>query len=275
MRSYLETYEIASGEVRTVLATDLHIEAPNWDPWRRALVVNAEGRLFRVSLQDGALQEVETELRHLNNDHGLMPDGARLVVSENVKGRGSVIYTLPAEGGAATQVSGEPGAYWHGVSPDGTTFAFCGKREGQFDIYTMPATGGPEVRLTGRDGFEGHNDGPDFSSDGRWLWLNSDRTGHAQIWKMRADGSGVQHVFEDDHVNWFPHPSPDGEWVVYLAYPPGTLQHPPMKDVALCLMRPDGSDRRRLLEFVGGQGTINVPSWAPDGSAFAYVRYAH
>lgn len=88
MRSYLETYEIASGEVRTVLATDLHIEAPNWDPWRRALVVNAEGRLFRVSLQDGALQEVETELRHLNNDHGLMPDGARLVVSENVKGRG-------------------------------------------------------------------------------------------------------------------------------------------------------------------------------------------
>jgi hypothetical protein len=26
-------------------------------------------------------------------------------------------------------------------------------------------------------------------------------------------------------------------------------------------------------EFVGGQGTINVPSWAPDCHAFAYVRY--
>jgi Tol biopolymer transport system component len=23
----------------------------------------------------------------------------------------------------------------------------------------------------------------------------------------------------------------------------------------------------------GGQGTINVPSWSPDGTAFAYVDY--
>ena len=27
-------------------------------------------------------------------------------------------------------------------------------------------------------------------------------------------------------------------------------------------------------EFYGGQGTINVPSWSPDGKKFAYVRYA-
>jgi Tol biopolymer transport system component len=25
--------------------------------------------------------------------------------------------------------------------------------------------------------------------------------------------------------------------------------------------------------FYGGQGTINVPSWSPDGKKFAYVRY--
>ena len=274
MQSFLEIYDLNSGEVRRVLETDRHIEAPNWDAWRDALVVNGDGRLFRVGLDGGPLVEIETGLGNLNNDHGLMPDGARLVLSENVKGRGSVIYMVPAEGGQATQVSGDPGAYWHGVSPDGETLAFCGKRNGQFDIYTMPSEGGPEVQLTGRDGFEGHNDGPDFSVDGDWIWFNSDRTGPAQIWKMRRDGSEVQQVFEDDHVNWFPHPSPDGEWVVYLAYPPGTLQHPPMKEVALCLMRPDGSERRRILEFTGGQGTINVPSWAPDGSAFAFVRYS-
>jgi hypothetical protein len=28
-----------------------------------------------------------------------------------------------------------------------------------------------------------------------------------------------------------------------------------------------------LVALDGGQGTINVPSWAPDGSAFAYVDY--
>jgi Tol biopolymer transport system component len=26
-------------------------------------------------------------------------------------------------------------------------------------------------------------------------------------------------------------------------------------------------------EFYGGQGTINVPSWSPDGKKFVYVRY--
>jgi Tol biopolymer transport system component len=26
-------------------------------------------------------------------------------------------------------------------------------------------------------------------------------------------------------------------------------------------------------EFYGGQGTINVPSWSPDGKKFAYVQY--
>jgi hypothetical protein len=28
-----------------------------------------------------------------------------------------------------------------------------------------------------------------------------------------------------------------------------------------------------LAAFDGGQGTINVPSWAPDGHAFAFVDY--
>ena len=29
-----------------------------------------------------------------------------------------------------------------------------------------------------------------------------------------------------------------------------------------------------LMALYGGQGTINVPSWRPDGGAFAYVDYA-
>ncbi len=28
-----------------------------------------------------------------------------------------------------------------------------------------------------------------------------------------------------------------------------------------------------IVALHGGQGTINVPSWAPDGSAFAFVDY--
>jgi Tol biopolymer transport system component len=120
---------------------------------------------------------------------------------------------------------------------------------------------------------EGHCDGPDYSPDGSLIYYNCDRGGHAQIWVMAADGSGQRQLFADDQVNWFPHPSPDGRLLVYLAYPPGTLGHPADLDVALVLCDPDGGNRRRVREFTGGQGTINVPSWSPDASAFAYVRY--
>ena len=56
------------------------------------------------------------------------------------------------------------------------------------------------------------------------------------------DGPGLLRF--DERVNWFPHISPDGEWIVYLSYPPGTVGHPPDKDVILRLMRPDGSERQ-------------------------------
>ena len=46
----LETYDLASGAVTVVLQTDRHIEAPNWYPDGGSLLVNAEGRLFRVCL---------------------------------------------------------------------------------------------------------------------------------------------------------------------------------------------------------------------------------
>jgi hypothetical protein len=39
------------------------------------------------------------------------------------------------------------------------------------------------------------------------------------------------------------------------------------------MMNPDGSDQRTLVSFFGGQGTINVNSWAPDSQRFAYVAY--
>ena len=271
MQSFLETYDLRTGEVRCVLATDRLIEAPNWDAARGDLIVNGGGQLFRVGIESGEIRHVETRgLSHLNNDHGIAPDRTRLIVSDNIPGRGSVMYFLPLAGGVPERINDVPGAYFHGWSPDGETLAFCGKRNGRFDVYSMPSAGGAEVRLT----FEGHNDGPEFSPDGTWIWYNSDRTGHAQIWRMRADGSDDQQMTDDPFVNWFPHPSPDGAHVLYLRYPEGTLQHPRDQNVGLVLMSPDGSNAREVRRFNGGQGTINVPCWAPDGGAFAYVRYA-
>jgi len=98
--------------------------------------------------------------------------------------------------------------------------------------------------------------------------------GHAQVFRMHAnDGTGLEQLTFDSQVNWFPHLSPDGKQIAFLSFPQGTLGHPADKDVLLRLMNPDGSDQRTIASFFGGQGTINVNSWAPDSQRFAYVAY--
>ena len=273
MRSSLETYDLASGPVTVVLQTDRHIEAPNWYPDGGSLLVNAEVRLFRVPLDAPALIPVNTGAADcLNNDHGISRDGATIVISSHHEGEGSRIYWLPAAGGEPVRVTPLAPSWWHGMSPDGTSLAYVAARGGSrvIDVYTKQR-GQPERRLTMG---EGHCDGPDYSADGGQIYYNCDRDGHAQIWVMAADGSDQRKLFTDDHVNWFPHPSPDGRHLLYLAYPPGTNGHPADLPVALVLCDPDGQNRRRVLELNGGQGTMNVPNWSPDSRSFAFVRYA-
>lgn len=272
MRSIIEIYTVATGAVREVLAVEGRIEAPNWAPSGDWLLVNGEGRLWRVPLDRPRQVPVETGAAIMcNNDHGISPDGALIILSSHHEGEGSRIYVMPVDGGEPVRLTPEAPSWWHGVSPDGRVLTYVAAREGRrvIDVYTL-VPGEEERRLTGG---EGHCDGPDFSADGGRIYYNCDRTGHAQIWVMAADGSGQRQLFADEMVNWFPHPSPCGRHLVYLAYPPGTLGHPADLPVALVLCDPQGGNRRRVREFTGGQGTINVPSWAPDGSAFAYVRY--
>ena len=59
--------------------------------------------------------------------------------------------------------------------------------------------------------------------------------------------------------------------LVYLSYPQGTLGHPP--DLSVILRLTEDGNTRDLLTLPGGQGTINVASWAPDSRRFAFVAY--
>jgi hypothetical protein len=73
--------------------------------------------------------------------------------------------------------------------------------------------------------------------------------------------------------NWFPHPSPDGRWIVFLSYEPGVEGHPENQEVLLRLQPAGGGKTEVLAKLFGGQGTLNVPSWAPDGRKLAFVSY--
>jgi TolB protein len=270
--STLETIIISSKDRRVVWWTTNLIEAPNWSRDGAALYFNSKGRIFRVAPTGGEPQPIDTGFAiRCNNDHGISPDGMRLVISDQSQGnRRSLIYTLPIGGGTPKLITETGPSYWHGWSPDGSTLAFCGERNGEFDIYTISTNGGAETRLTTAAGLD---DGPDYSPDGKFIYFNSDRTGRMQVWRMTADGKQQEQVTNDEWNNWFPHPSPDGKSLVFLSYEPDVKGHPENKDVMLRLLTLATGKIEVLAKLFGGQGTINVPSWSPDSRRLAFVSY--
>jgi Tol biopolymer transport system component len=269
--SRLEIFDITTGARSVVHRSTTRFEAPNWSRDGSHLLINQQGSLYRIPVAGGAPVKLDIgSVEGCNNDHGYSPDGTLLAISCRPS---SSVYVVAAGGGTPRLLTSLTPSYWHGWSPDGRTLTYVGSRGGEFDIYTMPVDGGPETRLTNAKGLD---DGPDYTPDGQWIYFNSVRTGTMRIWRMRPDGSAQQQVtFDERFADWFPHPSPDGKWLVFVSFEAAVEGHPPYKDVALRLMALDtpGATPRVLCELFGGQGTINVPSWSPDSRRFAFVSW--
>lgn len=279
--SYLEVYDLETHTHQVIKEFPFLIEAPNWTPDGKWLVVNKNGRLYKIS-PDGSTDLIEINtgtINQCNNDHVISADGKWIALSSNDpanKGWNSYVYKVPFEGGEPQKITPEGPSYLHGISPDGKTVAYCAFRgpDNEQDVYAMPVKGGKEERLTDAPGLD---DGPEYSMDGKHIWFNSVRTGRMQVWRMKANGKQqTQMTFDEDMNSWFPHISPDGEKVVYIAYHDYELdpgEHIANLNVQLRMIPAEGGEPEVLVELFGGQGTINVNSWSPDSRKFAYVSY--
>ncbi len=94
-----------------------------------------------------------------------------------------------------------------------------------------------------------------------------------KIWRMKPDGREQQQMTFDEYNDWFPHISPDGKSMVIISYPTDIdpADHPFYKRVYLRIMPTEGGEPTVIAYLYGGQGTINVPSWSPDGKKIAFV----
>jgi Tol biopolymer transport system component len=216
-----------------------------------------------------------------NNDHDFSRDGKLLAFSASTaSSHGSLVFLANADGSNRQQMTTVVPSYFHGWSPDGKWLALVVQQNGNFDLFRVAATGGEMRRLTSNSGYD---DGPDYSPDGKWIYFNSNRSGSWDIWRMPKTGAGAsdakaQQVTKDELEDWFPHPSPDGKWLVFLSFPKGTSGHNDKLNVQLRMMpmphRKLGAAKIQVLaNLFGGQGTINVNSWAPDSKRFAFVSF--
>lgn len=262
---------------------DVLFEAPNWTLDGSSLILNGDGKLWRLDLNTGSLEPISlTGVPDLNNDHVLAPDGQGIFVSAN----DGHIYRALLAGGPATRITEDDGFFHflHGVSPDGAQLAYVGIKAGDFTqpgrLMTIASDGGAPASVdVGRfDVGSAHCDGPEFSPDGKWLYLNTEsftsRQGHAQLARIRVDGTGFERLLESESVDWFPHLSPDGRYASYIRFPGGTVGHPADLRVAVVLVSTeDWTTALHSWPLFGGQGTLNVNSWSPDSRRFAYVAY--
>ncbi|MEZ5400465.1 MAG: alpha/beta hydrolase fold domain-containing protein [Bryobacteraceae bacterium] len=285
-RSHVTVFDLASRSPKTVYSGDGIIEAPNWSRDGKFLLVNTGGNLYRLPLGGGARAELEKidlgAPYRANNDHDLSRDGRHLAFSaSSPSSRQSQVYAANADGAGARLLTPASPSYFHGWSPDGKWLAFVGQRDGKYELYRVPFAGGPEERLTSKRAYD---DGPEYSPDGKWIYFNSDRSGGWDIWRIPASGGGpgdakAERITSDEHEDWFPHLSPDGKKMIVIAFPPGTKGHNDrMPGMTLRMMpvaggKPDAKRIETLVTFYGGQGTINVNSWSPDSTRFAYVVY--
>jgi TolB protein len=281
LTSHLEIFDLELNQRTRIYAEKARFEAPNWSPNGNYLLLNSGGKLFTISPTGEQKRWLNTDFADkCNNDHLISPDGTHIAISHHDQPgvpygeddyMTSKIFLLPAGGGTPRLVTTNAPSFLHGWSPDGKHLTYTALRNGDFDIYECSVDGGPETRLTDNPGLD---DGPEYGPEGKFIYYNSMAGGKMDIWRMNRDGTRRVQLTNDQYSNWFPHVSPTNEGFVFLSYLEDQGdRHPPMKRVALRYYDFTTEKIRELCRFTGGQGTINVPSWSPDGKRFAFVSY--
>jgi TolB protein len=273
--SHIEVMEVQTGKREILYSAPNSLQAPNWTKDGKSLLYNSEGLMYKFDLASKKIEKLNTgPVVKNNNDHVISFNGKMLALSsfEN-PGNVSTLFTLPI-GGAdqpkqVTKIEWGH-SYLHGWSPDGKKLTYTAFRNKQYDICTIDLATGVETQLTNSKFLD---DSPEYSPDGQWIYFNSVRTGTMKLWRMKPDGSKPEQLTFDDCNDWFPHISPDGKWILFLSYMPdiNPSDHPWYKQVYLRLMPVSGGAPKTIAYIYGGQGTINTPSWSPDGKKVAFV----
>lgn len=274
----METMNVFDGKRKVIYESDGRFEAPNWMPDGNRLLFNMDGLIYTIPVEGGAQEKLNTgAANNNNNDHGISFNGKLLAISsghrKDLDGGGSAIYVLPLTGGEPELVTNRTPSYWHGWNPNNKEVVYVAKRDESkpYNIFKADIKTKQETQVTHFE--SGHVDGPEYSPDGKYIYYNGSQSGTMQIWRMKPDGSGQEQLTFGKENNWFPHLSPDGQWMVYLAFPVSVApaDHPSYKRVTMNLMPVNGGAPKVIAYMYGGQGTINVPSWSPDSKHIAFV----
>ncbi len=272
--SRLEILDVVTGDRKVIYETAAGIEAPNWTSDGDTIIYNSSGRVYKLYLPTKKISLFNTGFEVKNNNDHIISYKSKTVgithMDKDILDNWS-IYKLPINGGEPQRLTFKTPSYLHGWSPDGRYILYTSVRNNQFEIYRGNSDGsGEELQLTNNESMD---DGSEYTPDGKYIYFNSNRSGAMRLWRMDADGRNPKQITNDNFNDWFPHISPDGKYILFLSYLPSIESnlHPYYQQVYLRVLPIAGGEAKIVAYLYGGQGTINVPSWSPDGRYVAFV----
>jgi Tol biopolymer transport system component len=166
-------------------------------------------------------------------------------------------------------------SYNASYSYDGDWIVFTSERTGSADIWRVKPDGSDLTQLTDHPAFDDH---AALSPDGHTLAFVSTRgEGNTNIWVQDINGGDAINITRSRSGNFRPSWSPDGAWIAFtsdrdtspgrMVLGNGAASWEELQHTALYIMRPDGTDLRRLtaLDAIAGS-----PSWSSDGRRIVY-----
>jgi Tol biopolymer transport system component len=271
----------------SVLFDDAFVFAPQWSPDGTQVLYGSgaasdDNLELTVAAADGS-DPVGLGLEiGVSTAFSWSPDGTRIAYirgDESPEGFDTVaIAGADGTGGRAVL----PGVAWQSVSwsPDGERLLVVGHPPNEegiagpegWDIYTANTDGTDLTQVTHTDEWE-HL--ATWSPDGTQILFtrstgsSDDADYPSDVWVMNADGSEARALTEWRGFDAFPVWSPDGRWIAFASDREASTEEQAafrrgdaISGVSLFVMRPDGTDVRRILT-AGQDEALIAGSWRP------------
>jgi dipeptidyl aminopeptidase/acylaminoacyl peptidase len=191
------------------------------------------------------------------------PDGQTVVFMWNIGGQWE-LYTMPATGGAARQItSGPDSKMLPCYSPDGTKIAFLQDHNGDenFDVHVLDLPTGQVTNLMPGTP-EGLNEWVRWSPDGQWLYYTSNREKNFASFAVSTRDGAIRRVSHHDFSDVQIEPSPDGKWLAVQAMVDA-------QNMGIFLVPAGGGEELRL-GAEHGLADAGQPWWSPDSRQLAF-----
>jgi len=177
-------------------------------------------------------------------------------------------------------------------SPDGRLVVYTESRavmepeksEIDTQIFLAQADGSHRVQLTRG---EKSATAPEFSSDGRYVYFSSERSGKPNLWRIPVDGGEAEMLTDWKGEIGAYHISPDGKWIAFAGVEPRAEEEKQKKEkrdfrvvgenpknhsLWIVPSEADSQGKRPARQAANTAGDVQEFDWSPDSR---FIAFAH